>query len=145
MTISIQYNNGKHLSVDMVRRLDRMTDEDREQMSESLKIDASGFHTRISLAGGREKKARETIEELSRQIALVDVGPERFVVAQNIIEATPFTQEHADKAAEKGSKFNHDFQCAVEIVAGRVLSTETQEEIMRRRAAALRQTAPKVA
>lgn len=139
MTNSIQYNNSKHLSVDMIRRLDRMTDEDRRQMSENLKIDASVFNTRLSLTGGLEKKARETIEDVASQVPLVDIGLDRWVIAQNIIETAPFTEGDASKAKENGSKFNHSFHCAVETVAGRVLSTETQEEIMRRRANALKQ------
>lgn len=139
MITSIQYNNGKHLSIDMIRRLDRMSDEDRKQMGEKLKIDASVFNTRISLTGGREKKARETIEEITAQVPLVDIGLDRWVIAQSIVETAPFTDADASKAKENGSKFNHSFQCAVDTVAGRVLSTETQEEIVRRRATALKQ------
>jgi len=138
MTLSIKYNDGKHLSIDMIRRLDRMSDEDRKQMGESLNMDASGFHTRVSLSGGREKKARESLEDFARQVPLVDIGLDRWIVAQNIVECVPFTQAQAEKAAERGSKFKHEFRSAVDTVAGRVLSTETPDEIMRRRAQALR-------
>lgn len=143
MAISIEYNNGKHLSIDMVRRLDRMSDEDRKQMGENLKLDASEFQTRILLSGGREKKARESVEDIAQQVAVVDVGLDRWVIAENIIEAVPFTKEQAAKAKANGSQFNHHFCTAVDTVAGRVLSTETPAEIYRRRTFARKQGGPK--
>ncbi len=138
MAHSIKYNDGKLLSIDMIRRLDRMTAEEQAQMSESLGIDGSKFQTRICLSTGKEKKARDDIEVIASQVPLVDVGADRFVIAQNIIGADPFTEEDAAKARARGSKFNHEFKSAVDTVAGRVLSTVSADVIMQRKAATCR-------
>src|SRR6056297_2140055 len=93
----LKYNDDKLLSADMVRRLDRMSDQDREAMADNLGIDASDFQTRILLATGKEKRARDAIEDFAMQIPLVDMGAGRWVIARNIIGAAPLTKRRTQQ------------------------------------------------
>ena len=138
MSNSIKYNDSKQISVDMVRRLDKMSDQDRERMGTNLGIDASAFQTRIVLATGNEKRARTTVEEFSRQVPLVELAPDRYVIARNIIAAAPLPQDRPAQLKKNGGQLNHDFKSAVETLAGTVWSTATVDEVMQRKAAALR-------
>lgn len=138
MSNSIKYNDSKQIATDMVRRLDRMSDQDRERMATNLGIDASGFQTRIILATGKEKRARNPVEDFAKQVGLVELAPERWVIARNIIGAEPISKERADQLRENGGQLNHDFQSAVETIAGTVWSTATVDEVMARKASALR-------
>jgi hypothetical protein len=106
-----------------------------------LGIDASNFHTRIILATGHEKRAREAIEDFARQVPLVEMGAGRWVVAKNIIGVAPIPEKRTNELRESGNGLNHDFKSAVETIAGTVWSTATPEEVMRRQSAALRQRA----
>ncbi|MCH9808829.1 MAG: hypothetical protein K0U74_13965 [Alphaproteobacteria bacterium] len=138
MSNSIKYNDQKQIATDMIRRFDRMTDQDRERMGANLGIDASDFQTRIVLSTGNEKRARNPVEEFARQVPLVELAPDRWVIARNIVGAEPITKQRTDQVRENGGQLNHDFKSAVETIAGTVWSTATVDEVMARKAAALR-------
>lgn len=127
----------------MIRRIDRMSDEDRTRMGKNLGINASDFQTRIILATGKEKRARQSIEDFAKQVPLVEMGAERWVIAQNIVGVSPIPAKRAKELSENGNGLNHDFKSAVETIAGNVWSTATPEEVMQRRAAAMRQGGPR--
>lgn len=143
MSNSIKYNDQKQIATDMIRRFDRMTDQDRERMGANLGIDASDFQTRIVLSTGNEKRARNPVEEFARQVPLVELAPDRWVVAKNIIGAGPVSKERIADMRKDGGQLNHDFKSAVETVAGIVWSTATPDEVLQRKASALRQNVPR--
>ncbi len=141
MSISIKYNDQKHLATDMIRRFDLMTDKERTRMSENLGIDASNFQTRIVLATGKDKKARDSIDEFARQVPLVEMAPGRWVIAKNIVGVETLPKKRTQQMEENGNALNHEFKSAVETLAGIVWSTATPEEVFQRKATALRQNA----
>lgn len=136
---SITINSGTVLPTDAVRFIKPIDEEERARLITRYGDDAGNFNIALQFADKTTKLATQTLDEIREQgVALVNIGSERHVVADNIRQASPFTRADAEKlSGEQGYTLNQKFRSRVDTTAGTLLSLATPAQIMDRRAKAL--------
>lgn len=139
MSSILRINAENIIPVDTIRFIKVLTVDERARIAERYDVDGSAFNVSIQFADKSVKLATETIDEVRGQgVALVNIGADRHVVAQNIKSAAPFTRDDAKKLMEgRDYTLSQTFRSRIDTTAGALLSSATPTQIMERRAKAL--------
>ena len=139
MSNILKINADNIIPVDTIRFIKTLTVDERARIAERYEVDGSAFNVSIQFADKSVKLATETIDEVRGQgVALVNIGADRHVVAQNIKSAAPFSKDEAQKLVEdRGYTLAQTFRSRIDTTAGTLLSSATPTQVMDRRAKAL--------
>lgn len=146
MSDFIKIDGEDYVHLGSVKRLREITDAERQSLSElGEHVDASRFSTRIDYDDNSKSYVPETVEQLSRQAKLIDIG-EGFVPAQNVKQARKLSQkDRASFEQRTGRELRADFVSRIKTSAGTVLSTAQPEAIMQQLGQPQRGNSPKQA
>lgn len=135
----IKINSGSMVPTDTIRFIKPIDDEERDRIAERYDIDGGNYKVSIQFADKSTKLATETIDDIRSQgIALINIGADRHVVAQNIKSADPFTKDEAKKLSDdRGYSLSQTFRSRIDTTTGTLLSSATPAQVMDRRAKAI--------
>ncbi len=139
MSKPIKINSGSLVPADTIRFIKAIDDEERTRIAERYGVDGAKYNVSIQFGDKTTKLAAETLDEIRAQgVALINIGADRHVVAQNIKSADPFSKDDAKKLSEdRGYSLGQTFRSRINTTAGTLLSSATPEQVMDRRAKAI--------
>lgn len=133
MSEFLRVNGGDLLPVNTIKRIRKVTDEDRQSLSElGPHVDADKFMTRLEFSDGRKSYAIEAVSDFQTQgVSLVEIDDGAFIIAENIIKARDLSADDRREISLKLDKeLREDFCASVETKAGIVLATIDAAKVM---------------
>lgn len=134
MSDYLQIDGEEYVHLSTVRRVRSVTDEERASLAKlGEHVDASRFNTRLDYDDNSKSYAPETIDQLSKQVPLLQVDDNTFVPQANVKQARKLTEkDRAGFERRTGRPMREDFVTRIRTTAGAVLSTADPQTIMRR-------------
>jgi len=134
MSDHIIINDGEFVPIERVKRIREVSAEDRASLAKlGNHVDADRFNVRLDYADGGKSYAPESVDDIAKQVAIVQLDEDTFAPLQNIKKVKALNEQDRVRFEDRtGNPMREDFKSRIETSAGNMLSTADGETIMRR-------------